>query len=174
MPEKWSTVIQKWPDAPHRAVMGMVEKYGQPDMVCSNSIEWLKLPIYAWLKITSAEVEHNFPLPHKDFIEVAVPYKVPRTEIRMLAEFDGSLTVMPTQGLVSSCCDSESHNLIALNLAHDVIQGKIIPEEARRIFAEIVEDVNKGKKHEYAEALQFTVERIDTTREPDKSLIISR
>ena len=54
----------------------MVEKYGQTDTVCAVSIEWTKMPAYAWLKIIPEEVEHNFPVHHKDYPEIALPYKV--------------------------------------------------------------------------------------------------
>jgi hypothetical protein len=72
-----------------------------------------------------------------------------------LAVFDGSVIVSRTAGEVSARCDSEAHNNLALNLAHDIVQGKIDAKMARTMFADIIAKEKAGEKHEYLQRLTF-------------------
>jgi len=55
---------------------------------------------YAWIRVNAKEVEHDFPIPHKDVLYIAIPYKVPFEKLAQLAEFDGSAEVLRIKGLV--------------------------------------------------------------------------
>lgn len=49
--------------------------------------------------------------------------------------YDGSVSFHRTRGELSAECDVEEMNLLALNLAHDVITGKRTPADARAFYA---------------------------------------
>ena len=58
-------------------------------------------------------------------------------------------------GELSARCDLEGHNVLTLNLDHDIVTGKKSVEEARKAFGEIVVQDVMGKHPAYVEALQF-------------------
>jgi predicted outer membrane protein len=108
--------------------------------------------------VTRKEVPHDFPKPHMDFLEHTVSYRVPADKVDDLVAFDASMTINATAGEMSARCDLEGHNILTLNLARDIIEGKKSVKQARAAFAEhVVEDVG-GKHPEYVETLQFTPE----------------
>ncbi len=53
-----------------------------------------------------------------------------------MAQYDGSVIVERTKGEISTRCDEEEMNLLAINLANDVVTGKRSVEEARAFYAE--------------------------------------
>jgi hypothetical protein len=120
------------------------------------------------------EVEHNFPEPHQDILEMAIPYHMPPTRYNKLAEFDGSIVAMRTKGLLVASCLNEPLIILTLNLANDVIIGKKTPAQARLVFAEIAQGLMKGEKNLYTDSLQFKVLSIDQTRDSDKAIALKK
>jgi hypothetical protein len=113
---------------------------------------------YKRIMVTKKEVPHDFPKPHMDFLEHTVSYRVPADKVDDLVAFDASMTINATAGEMSARCDLEGHNILTLNLARDIIEGKKSVKQARAAFAEhVVEDVG-GKHPEYVETLLFTPE----------------
>ncbi len=56
---------------------------------------------------------------------------------------------------MSARCDLEGHNILTLNLAHDIVMGKMDAGAARKAFGENVVDDAKGKYPPYTTALRF-------------------
>jgi hypothetical protein len=52
----------------------------------------------------------------------------------------------------------EANNFLALNLAHDIMNGKKTVETARTAYGEIIKEKMSGKNPEYMKKLQFDVE----------------
>ena len=67
-----------------------------------------------------------------------------------------------TRGELAARCDKEELNDLALNLAHDLVTGKITVEEARRTYTQTAAGFLLGKSDPYTEGLQFQVPRGDT------------
>ena len=95
------------------------------------------------------------PKPHMDFMEHTIVYQVPANKADALSEYDGSCTFDRTRGTLSARCDLEGHNILTLNLAHDIVTGKKSASAARKAFGEIVGEDMLGKHPPYVEALQF-------------------
>ncbi|MGH6820197.1 MAG: DUF4142 domain-containing protein, partial [Methylocella sp.] len=72
-----------------------------------------------------------------------------------ISAFDGSATFDRTRGELSGRCDLEGHNILTLNLAHDIATGKKDAGEARKAFSQIVVEDMLGKNPGYVTALQF-------------------
>ena len=106
--------------------------------------------------VTKEETTHAFPLPHKDVLEQVINYRVPPDKFDDLARFDGSITVDRTKGELAAHCDKEESNLVALNLANDVITGQKSVEQARYYFARALRDLMAGKRDPYAQKLRFS------------------
>ncbi len=148
--------ISTWPARPRLAVQQMMAQYGPPLEVSTEAVIWHHAGPYKRIMVTKKEVPHDFPKPHMDFLEHTVSYRVPADKVDDLVAFDASMTINATAGEMSARCDLEGHNILTLNLARDIIEGKKSVKEARVAFGErVVEDVG-GKHPEYVETLLFT------------------
>jgi hypothetical protein len=115
------------------------------------------------------EAQHNFPMPHRDVLEQFIPYRVPVDKFGDLAAFDGSVLVDRTKGLMSARCAGEGGNFLALNLADEIIQGKMDVATARRTYAEAMKERMEGRTPEIMKRLMFDVTREDTAN-PDQPI----
>jgi hypothetical protein len=108
--------------------------------------------------VNKAETKHSFPIEHTDMLEQCISYKVPANKMSDLGRFDGSLTFDRTQGLMCARCDKEGNNLLALNLANDIVTGKKTVEEARKAYGDIVKEKMNGGNPEYMQKLTFAAQ----------------
>ncbi len=92
-------------------------------------------------------------------MEQCIDYKVSPEKYDELGKFDGSVTVDRTQGTMSARCDKEANNLLALNLAHDVLTNKKTVEQARKAYGDIVKENMNGGNPAYMQKLMFSVNR---------------
>lgn len=148
-------VISGWSETSKAAARRMIDKYGQPQEVTSNMLVWRDNGSFRKTVVSREEVQHLFPRQHFDVLSQSVSYKVPPDKFDDLALFDGSITADRTKGTLTSRCDSEEHNILALNLAHDVITGKKSVEEARSYLGRAAALEMSGKSDPYIEKLQF-------------------
>lgn len=148
-------VIAAWPPRPKLGAQMMLSKYGAPQAVTQDKLVWENKGAYKRITVTKQEHHHDFPLPHTDFMEHTVSYKVPADKTEELSKYDGSCTFDRTKGELSARCDLEGHNILTLNLAHDIATGKKGASEARKAFGEIVVQDTLGKHPAYVEKLQF-------------------
>ncbi len=88
-----------------------------------NRLVWTKKGPFIEIVLLNVAYDHNFPKPHKDCLEYFVAFDVPVEKVGELAKFDGSIIVDRTRGTLSARCDSEAHNLVALNLADKIIKA---------------------------------------------------
>ncbi|MDQ3309291.1 MAG: DUF4142 domain-containing protein [Gemmatimonadota bacterium] len=147
--------ISTWPARPRLAVQQMMAQYGPPLEVSTEAVIWHHAGLFKRIMVTKKEVPHDFPKPHMDFLEHTVSYRVPAEKVEELVAFDASMTINATAGEMSARCDLEGHNVLTLNLARDIIEGKKTVKQARAAFAEhVVEDVG-GLHPAYVEELQF-------------------
>lgn len=162
-------IALKWPEAPREAAEDMLNKYGAPDAMDEDFLIWRDAG--EWLEITVRrdEINHRFPLPHKDVLEQVVAYEVPEEKFDDLARFDGSLIAERTRGTLASRCENEAMNLLALNLANDIITNRRSVDEAREIQVDIARGYFNGERHPYTKGLRFHVSRIEETIDPDYS-----
>jgi len=121
--------------------------------------------------VYNLETPHDFPIPHVDFLEHTIIYKVPQDKVGDLVAFDGSSTIDRTTGELSARCDLESHNVLTLNLDNDIVTGKKSVEQARKDFGEIVGQEAMGTKPAYTEGLQFQPQQMASAAFSDQSVI---
>ncbi len=147
--------MKSWPMSSQMAFKEQVELYGKPDEMTPTMAVWYKNGPWKKTIITKMESKHDFPKTHMDCMEQGISYKVPLDKYDELANFDGSVTVDRTQGILAARCDKQENNFLALNLAHDVITGKKSVEEARKAYGEMVKQAMSGTKPEYMKKLMF-------------------
>ncbi len=148
-------IVAGWAEGPRLGANQMLAKYGLPQEATSEQLIWHKPGPFKRITVFNLETPHDFPLPHIDYMEHTITYDVPQDKVGDLIAFDASSTINRTVGEVSARCDLEGHNILTLNLNHDIVTGKKSVEAARQAFGEIVGQDVKGERPAYVEALQF-------------------
>ncbi|MDQ3336600.1 MAG: DUF4142 domain-containing protein [Myxococcota bacterium] len=148
-------VLAAWSPRPVLAARQMIAKYGLPQDVTSEKLVWRDQGPYKRIVVTRVEDPHDFPKPHMDYLEHTIAYRVPAAKATALLTYDGSVTLDRTVGEMSARCDLEGHNILTLNLAHDIVTGKKNVKAARTAFGKIVGQDMRGEKPAYVMALQF-------------------
>jgi len=138
-----------WPAVSLLAAHLMIEKYGPPQDVFQDRIEWVSC--WPWKRIVVSAAVPSAPL------EQVIDYYVPDERLGDLARYPHGLVVYPNQGEIAARSESESLNRLNLNLAHDIVTGRRTPEEASRFFNKTLELSAAGKTSPYMERLLFEV-----------------
>jgi hypothetical protein len=151
-------VIANWREQPRKIAQKLMEQYGVPDEVTSRRLIWHNNGAWKRSEVINEEIPHRFPEPHYDSLLQVIPYRVPPRAAADVLEFDGSVVVERTRGELAARCDDETANYLALNLVHEIINGTKTVDQARRFYAETVQQ----KKHqEYMEKFLFSVPAAD-------------
>jgi hypothetical protein len=87
---------------------------------------------------------------------------VPPEKFSDVAKYDGSVIVERTKGEMSALCDMEELNMLAINLANDVVTGKKSVSDARDFYAKTAMVFKQGKMDPYVPKLQFQPESNET------------
>lgn len=154
-----SAMLAGWPMKQRDAGMMMVQKYGEPDVMGDRMMTWMNEGPYTKIVLMRDEVQHNFPMPHVDFLAHTVKHAVPADKVNDLFMFDGSLWVHRTRGEMTAECDLEAHNLIALNLGHDVAMGRKTVAQARADYVRLAMAHKNGDRSDpYTQRLVFAPE----------------
>lgn len=163
--------IAAWPERPRLGAVEMMAKYGPPHEVTTERLVWHNVGPFKRIAVLKLETPHDFPMPHVDFLEHTIAYNVPQEKVGDLIAFDASSTINRTVGELSARCDLEGHNILTLNLDHDIVTGKKTVAQARQAFGDIVKQDVGGKHPPYVEALQFQPANAMVAAFPDKPVI---
>ncbi len=166
-----NSIIAQWAERPRLGATEMIAKYGQPQEATSERLIWHNPGPFKRIMVLNLETPHDFPIPHVDFLEHTIVYNVPQEKVGDLIAFDASSTINRTVGELSARCDLEGHNVLTLNLDHDIVTGKKTVAQARQAFGEIVGKDVKGEHPPYVEALQFTATDKARAAFPDTSVV---
>ncbi len=147
--------LSSWPAGPRLAGHEMIAKYGQPQEVTDHRMIWHDAGSFKRILLTREELPHHFPIVHMDYLEHTISYNVPHDKADELLAFDGAISIYRVGGELSARCDLESNNVLTLNLAHDIIEGKKNVEQARKEFGEAVMARTAAENPELTAALQF-------------------
>jgi hypothetical protein len=171
-----------WPDKVKEAIRMTMQKYGPPSEVGMMEVMWHnedmsndRMSPFKHIHIFKTEVPHNFPIVHTDFMKQVINYDIPEDRVDELAAFDGSVTFNRTKGELAAMCDKEENNILALNVANDVLMGKRTAEEARAFFAETVAAAqSNGALPDYMQKLQFDLPTASTADPDTEAKMVNR
>jgi len=166
---KGSQVIETWPEESREAAALVIKKYGEPDEVTDSLLIWNNPGPWKKMIAHKYHVRHDFPAPHVDAVESFVDYRVPAEKFDDLAEFDGSVIVERTAGVMSARCHDEEANFLALNLADDIVKGKKSAREAREYYAHEFIAYREKEPTPYMNGLRFKPG--GGTKDPDERLL---
>lgn len=150
-----SLLIEQWPENSKLAANNMLTKYGLPNEATELHLLWFDKEPFKRIKVNRSEILHNFPNPHTDVIEQMVNYKVPASKVEDIWRFNGSILLDRTRGEMSARCEKEEMNILALNLADEIIMGKMSVPEARLEFARSAQAFVMGNTNQYTNKLNF-------------------
>ena len=165
--EEVNKMIQGWPSESQEVAKKMITKYGQPTGSSQSMLVWTDNGPWKKTIVYKDGIDHNFPMKHKDVIEQVIDYKVPAELFSQLAMYDGSIVAKRTNGELCSRNDKEESNLLALNIANDIITGKKNVEEARQFYTETMSAFVNGQKPDYTQKLMFAIQK-GNTADPDE------
>ncbi len=147
--------LSSWPAEARLQARLLISKYGPPQEMTDGLLCWKDAGKFKRIVLTRESTPHDFPKPHHDFLEHTISYTVPAGKGDELSRFDGSCTFDRTRGELSARCDSEAHNALTLNLAHQILMGNLSASEARDKFTDIVMDDMLGKNPKETAGLTF-------------------
>lgn len=155
--ETVNAIVNDWNAMSKKAANLTIEQYGPPNEAIESRLIWYNNGPWKRTIVYRDEIPHDFPQPHTDVIENYINYTVPPERFSELAKFDGSVIVERTRGEVSSRCDMEAANILALNLMNEIVTGKLSAEKARDKYCEVTSAFMMNRSAPYAEKLQFVV-----------------
>lgn len=168
--QKVNDTIGNWMETPQRAAQATIEKYGPPNEVSDSMLVWYDNGPWKRTMVFNDDVTHNFPKPHKDALQNVVHYNVPPDKTCELAQYDGSVLIDRTAGELSARCDNENMNILALNLAMDIINNQRSIDDARQEYANQATALAQHQPAPLTENLQFTPSK-EETGDPDQPAI---
>jgi hypothetical protein len=159
--------LEEWPLVSRRAAGDMVARFGDPDEATDDKLIWKDAGTFKKIMVSRETTAHSFPARHSDVLTYVVDYKVPPSRFDDLAYFDGSVHADRTKGELSVRCDRHEMNIVALNLADDIIRGKRTVAAARQALASVQRRVAQNDPPPIARRLQFDATRT-ATADPDR------
>jgi len=145
-----------WADKPRLAARLLISRYGPPDEVGSSRLIWHANG--PWKRT----IVRNLPWPYSDaageelgVIEQSVAYDLTPEQAKGLAPFSRRLAFDPARMEMTSRADREELNFLRLNLADDILRGRIVAAEAQETYARIVALEASGKTTRYLQGLTF-------------------
>jgi hypothetical protein len=148
--------ISGWPTASQNAANEMIKKYGNPHESTASMLVWYNNGPWAKTVVYNHEVAHNFPKPHTDVLQQWVGMAVTEGKVDNIFQFDGSIIVDRTAGMIGVKCDKEAANFMAANLAYDLANGNMSVINARDYMTKATEAMDKtGEMDPYMKGLNF-------------------
>ncbi|MGH2765261.1 MAG: hypothetical protein ACRDKA_05055 [Actinomycetota bacterium] len=160
--------MEGWPEESREAAQLVIDRYGDPDEATDSVLIWDEPG--PWKRIVAYRDfdSHEFPAPHNDSVESFLQHTVPAEKVSDITAFDGSVVVNRTRGELSARCHDEEANHLALNLAHDIIEGKKTVQDARDYYAHEFLGYRRKEPTRYMEGLRFAP---NGGRDPDERVL---
>lgn len=150
-------MMSGWSASSQKAFMATMTKYGPPQEMTRTQAVWWNNGPWKYTMISAAAIPHSFPVPHDDVMKQAVNYNVPPAMFDDLANYDGSVIVERTKGEIAARCDQEGANMLALNLANDILTHRRNIVGARAYYSRAIDTFHKtGAMDPYMQRLMFT------------------
>jgi hypothetical protein len=131
----------------------LTQEYGPADSVVSDRLIWTdKGP---WKRITLWRVGPASEMGSQ-VLEQTVSYPVLPERARLLGEFSPDVKVSDDGAALSARGPSEELNSLTLNLAQQVVAGRLSPEQARALYKKTVRLQASGKNSPMLQGIQFS------------------
>jgi len=152
-----------WAESPRLAAKLMIDRYGVPDEVGSSRMIWHASG--PWKRTVVRDLPRLYSGSRDadlGVIEQTVAYDLSPGDVERLVPFSRRLSFDPARMEMSSRADREEVNFLRLNLADDVLQGRIGVPEAKETFDRVLSLDAAGKTTRYLQGLSFGPGRAKT------------
>jgi hypothetical protein len=149
-----SVVVSDWPPASALAARRLIAQYGVPDEVLADRISWLDNRPWKRTvarRMAPADVDGE----EQALILQTVEYPLTVKQASALRAFDPRLSYDPKTMELGSRSEREETNFLRLNLANDIINARMTPDQARGLFGQILRLEAAGKSASYLQVLFF-------------------
>ena len=140
--------VANWPEVSRQAALLIAARYGPPDAVSSAVLTWNdKRP---WKSI----LVYRDDGASSEVLQQSVRCAITAEQRRALSAFGHGLFYDPLNQELSATSDSEEKNILALNLAGEIVRGRGI-EQASRAYDRTLELSASGKSSPLTRELLF-------------------
>jgi hypothetical protein len=144
-----------WPKISQCATALLVSKYGLPDDISSRVLAWNGKGLWRKTIVFRTGTQHGFFQDPDDILRQSIDYDVPRRTAADLAKMDIGVVVDRHFSGLTATSDSEEANILAINLAVDVIKEARTPGEARDFYTRERALAAAGKSSSYTTGFLF-------------------
>ena len=156
-PTDTSSMIKSWPVNTRVMARHLIDKYGPPDAQTDARLVWNDHGQWSQIRLFREGDSDNFPTTHLNIVENTIDYDVPQDKAGELIKFDPAIDVNRLSGTLSVRSDSEEANILALNLADEIVRGKRDVDSARDFMRATLRKSMAGKSSKYMDHLLFPV-----------------
>jgi hypothetical protein len=147
-------VVARWPEVSRQTARLMLLKYGEPSAIGEGVLIWNDNA--PWQRTIAYRADVNGLYPRRTgILEQVVSYEVPQNKVAALAKFGGGLKADVGRKELSALNDSEEANTLALNMASEIVVGRLTPAEARKLYDKTLELAADGKSSPLTSELMF-------------------
>jgi hypothetical protein len=132
----------------------LIDQYGQPDRVETGRLIWHEKGRWKRITLWNTPSRTNSQGGPED-IEETIACPIPEDKRGLLAQFSATLRVSEFGTELSARSRSEDLNILALNLASMILDGKIKPAEARDTYDRTISLMAGGKSSNLTKGLIF-------------------
>jgi hypothetical protein len=151
MTEKARNTISIWPDDSQLLAKRMLDELGSPEEVMPHYVTWLGRKPFNTITVYADRASSNQP----GILLQTVSYRVPVGKWRALSTFGHGVTYDVVFNELVAVSDSPETNLLSMNLADEVIQGRRDAEDARSVYDKTLTRSYAGRSSFYMSGLQF-------------------
>jgi len=144
--------LADWPETARLTAARLIEEFGPPDR--RERLVWLERGL--WKRITLWNTASPYGDPAAGGLKEAVACRVPLGDLGELTDFDKTVRVSQEGTMLSARSASEELNFLKLNLAHEIIEGKMGPSQARADYARTFRLAAAGKSSALLRGLLFS------------------
>lgn len=153
--DKATSLTAGWPEASTLAAREIIVKHGDPQETTSETLIWRNIAPFKRIIVHKTTYQHKFPFLHQNAVEHVVDYRAPASKVQSVWNYNGSIVLDRTKGEMSAFGDNESQNILALNLAHDVLTGKRGTDNARVTYGKEMLSYMNGNMTAMTQVLSF-------------------
>lgn len=160
------SLLRDWPAVTRSMAYAFHERHGPPDEARQDALTWRSKGGWKRIVLHREAVEHRWPTPHEDACEHVLDHAVPPERASSVMNFHGGIVMDRARGEVSVRCADEPANILAANLAHELLEGALTTHHARRAFEQRFASRHDARDDDYVARLLFG--RQVNTRDPDE------
>jgi len=148
-------MISGWSEPSRIAAAKLIEEYGPPDVLAPDELAWNDKGPWKRTMVRDAAA-HQGPASGDDIVEQTIVYELPDAKFNaVLRDFNDKITVTEDPAQLTARNAGEELNFLTLNLANEIVNGRMEPLEARRFYWRTLDLAASGKSSNLMQGLLF-------------------